>query len=172
MTKPTNDILGRDYDRALAQATLADETVQDELSALANPRLAEMQGVTKKLITAGTHEPTGSTVTASGAFDGAIKPSTKRYDARDKRDAGLQGFEAYIVVSGSYGKVKDALKGFAEAHGKDTLIGGEQGREIGLTEKLTNNEVAHLVRYGATCLTGNKQPITLNNTATAPAATV
>jgi hypothetical protein len=175
MTKPIDEILGSDYDAALAQVadqkTQAAVLLDSEVSVHENPRLADMQGASKVLIAAG-HEPSGSTATASSDFDGAAtaKPSTKRFDPRDKRVADEQKFEGYVIVSGSFGKVKEALKSFAEAHGKDTLIAREQGSEIGLTEKLTNNEVAHLARYGATCLTGNKQPITLNASAAAPVA--
>lgn len=171
MTKPSDDILGRDYDAALAQVTLADETVQQELSARANPVLAERQGVTKQLISAGLHEPTGSTVNTSDAFDGAAtaKPSTKRFDPRDKYNADEQKFEGYVIVSGSYGQVKATLRDCAETRNVETIIGADNGKEIGLTATLTKHEIAHLARYGATCLTGNKQPITLNVPA-APAA--
>ena len=171
MTKP-DDILGRDYDRALEQAqsqdaSSAQEILEQELFMREQPVLAERQGVTKQLISAGLHEPAGSTVSPSGDFDGAAaaKPSTKRFDPRDKRDAGLQGHEGYVIISGSFTKVKELLKGFAEERDLPTIIGAERDREIGLTVALSKNEIAHLARWNATYLGSNKRPVPLNGTA-------
>lgn len=165
MVRPSEQF-DRDYDLAVEQReeqnAAAAAILEGEISVLENPVLAEMQGVTRELIVAGAYEPSGSTTKASGAFVAAVKPSTKRYDARDKRNNGLQGHEGYLVLSGSRAQVKSLLADCAETRDVPTIIGAETPKEFGLTHQLTKHEVAAFARLGAKALDSNKHAIPLH----------